>query len=188
MIALAQREIHALWWQPGARMAAGWWDALDLSPWRQAYQQQGGLRPALDTLLARRLGHHTRCPALGAAAAALLADGQAARDALGVALGLWALGCPDYLALRAYRTALAQVLDARALSQLQALLPAAAGAPPQTEPDGLLALARAHGAAWLSQADDPALATCRLYWEPSTAPAPATPVAPVLNKLRRWML
>lgn len=178
----ATRQLHRLWWCPGGTMAAGWWSALDLTAWRAPYARQLSLRPALDALLARKLGHDGPPP--HSALAAQLLTGP--RDAVCVGLGLWAMQCPDYLTLRPYRAALAAELGPAPLAQLQALLPGGAAAP-GVEPAALAALARAHGAAWLAAADDPALALCALLWEPSDLPAPAQPLAPILHKLLRWL-
>lgn len=179
------RRLYALWHQPGRDMDAGWWDALELAPWREAYAGQALLRPPLDALIARRLRQTGPVPALSGAAAALL-DDDVRRHTLCLALGLWALRCPDYLLLKPYREALSTWMDARAQSQLQTLLPQDGG-PATLEPHALPQAAAELGAAWLADAADPALRLCRLLWPPSSRPAPAQPVAPVLLKLTRWL-
>lgn len=183
----ALRRLHTLWWQPGREMATGWWMALGLSQWQQPYARQPLLRPALDRLVANRLGHCGAVPTMSSVAESLLADDRR-RDALCLALGLWVLRCPDYLLLRRYRAALSPMLDAHALNQLQALMPLTAAQAAELEPGELTGSAFRAGAAWLAGSNDPALALCRLLWEPSAAgmSQAATPDA-VLQKLLRWL-
>ncbi|WP_199153674.1 type III secretion system domain-containing protein [Chromobacterium sp. ASV23] len=181
----ALRRLYALWHQPGQDMDAAWWAALDLASWREPYAQQPLLRPPLDDLIARRLGQAGAAPPLPAIAEPLLADEQR-REALCMALGLWALRCPDYVLLKPYREALSSRLDGRALAQLQALLPLE-GTRADLTPAMLPARACEIGAAWLADAAAPALRLCRLLWPPSTLLAPPQPVEPVLQKLLRWL-
>ncbi|VWD64761.1 hypothetical protein BLA50215_07910 [Burkholderia lata] len=183
----ALRRLYALWWQPGSEMAAGWWTTLGLAEWKQPYARQLLLRPALDRLIASRLGHHGIVPAMSRLADPLLTN-DVRRNSLCLAMGLWALRCPDYLMLRLYREALSPLLDARALSQLQMVMPVCSTHAAELEPEVLLESALRTGAAWLSDSSDPALGLCRLLWEPanpSTCPA-ATPES-VLQKLLRWL-
>ncbi|PRP69729.1 hypothetical protein BUE93_13620 [Chromobacterium amazonense] len=181
----ARRRLHALWHQPGQEMDAAWWAALDLASWREPYAQQPLLRPPLDDLIASRLGQAGAAPPLSALAEPLLAD-DARREALSMALGLWALRCPDYVLLKPYREALSNRLDGRALAQLQALLPLESARADLT-PATLPARACEIGAAWLADAAAPALRLCRLLWPPSALLAPPQPVEPVLQKLLRWL-
>ena len=181
----ALRRLHALWRRPGREMADGWWDKLGLAGWRAAYAGQALTRPALDHLIASRLGHAGGAPEPSPLAEALLEDDMR-REALCAALGLWALRCPDYLLLKPYREALSAVLDARAQTQLQALLPRGAAAA-ELAPAELPDAARALGAAWLADAAEPSLRLCRLLWAPSAQAAPAAPLEPALQKLSRWL-
>ncbi|WP_408296423.1 type III secretion system domain-containing protein [Paraburkholderia sp. RL17-373-BIF-A] len=180
------RRLYALWHQPGREMRPGWWGALKLPEWREPYVQQPLVRPALDRLIASRLGHSRSIPEMSPAAEALLMDER--RDLLCVALGLWALGCPEYLVLQQYRKALSPVLDRRALGQLLVLMPLRSVCEAQLAPDELLEGARRCGLAWLGSSDDPAVLACRLLWEPAS-PERNGRVAPeaVLEKLLRWL-
>lgn len=183
----ALRRLYTLWCQPGREMAAGWWAALGLAKWQPSYVRQLLLRPALDRLIASRLGHDGATPAMSPLAASLLAD-DVRRDSLCLALGLWALQCPDYLLFRCYREVLSPMLDVRAMSQLQALIPLSTAHAAKLEPNELLGTALRSGAAWLAASSDPALSLCRLLWEPATpGTAPAVPPEAVLQKLQRWL-
>ena len=167
-------------------MAPGWWRLLDLAAWQPAYQAHAALRPELDRLIAARLGHAGAPPADDALADRLLTD-AARRDSWCLALGLWALQCPEYLLLRPFRQTLSPALTLAQQTQLLALLPAA---PPRTAvlaPALLPAAARQTGAAWLACAAEPTLALCRLLWPPAAQPVPDAPVRPVLTKLARWL-
>lgn len=183
----ALRRLHTLWWQPGREMAAGWWAALGLPQWRQSYLSQPLLRPSLDRMIASRLGHGTAIPPMSALAAVLLAD-DARCKVLCLALGLWGLQCPDYLLMRRYRDALSSILDARAMNQLQALIPMRAAHAANVEPEDLQEAAWRSGAVWLTASCDPALALCRLLWNPVGAQAGlSNPPDVVLEKLQRWL-
>lgn len=181
----ALQRLYALWHQPAQGMDPAWWHALSFATWRDAYKQNPLVRPPLDALIAKRLGHAGPVPSLSTNAAELLAD-DLRREAICLALGLWALKCPDYLLLKPYREVLANQLAPRALGQLQALLPQEAH---QTmlAPDELPAMACELGVAWLAHSTDPALRLCRLLWAPSPQPVPEQPIEPVLQKLLRWL-
>ncbi|VVE85684.1 type III secretion system domain-containing protein [Pandoraea sputorum] len=181
----ALQGLYTLWHRPGADMAPGWWDSVELAAWRQPYATQALVRPLIDTLIAARLSHRGPVPPASETAAVLLGNAARAR-ALCVALGLWALGSPDYLLLKPYREALSDALDAGTQRQLQTLLPAGGGRA-TVAPDALPSLATELGAAWLAEASDPAVRLCRLRWPPSTQRAPERPVEPILLKLVRWL-
>jgi hypothetical protein len=176
----------ALWWQPGRHMAAGWWRQLDLACWQTRYRALPALRPALDRVIAARLGHDGAPPPADPLADRLLAD-PCWRDALCIGLGLWALQCPDYLWLRPFRQALAPMLSPQQLTQLLALFPATHRRAPVLAPGLLPQAARQAGAAWLAHAEQPGLALCRLLWPPSAHTAPARSIRPVLTRLARWL-
>ncbi|MBJ7263173.1 MAG: hypothetical protein JHC61_05290 [Burkholderiaceae bacterium] len=183
----ALRRLYTLWWQPGREMAAGWWTALGLPQWQQSYVNQPLLRPSLDRMIAHRLGHAKTAPPMSTLAAALLADDTRCQ-VLCLALGLWALQCPDYLLMRRYRDALSSLLDARVMNQLQALIPVNATHAAGVEPEDLRATAWRSGVVWLAASCDPALAVCRLLWDPVAAqPGPSIPPELVLEKLQRWL-
>ncbi|AKK24929.1 type III secretion system domain-containing protein [Pandoraea oxalativorans] len=181
----AVQGLYALWHRPGADMDPGWWDSVELAAWRRPYATQALLRPLLDTLIATRLRHAGPVPPVSETAAVLLGNAARART-LCLALGLWALGSPDYLLLKPYREALSDALDAGTQRQLQALLPTGGGRA-TVAPQALPGVAADLGAAWLGGATDPAVRVCRLRWPPSTHPAPARPVEPILVKLMRWL-
>ncbi|TDR76589.1 type III secretion system (T3SS) protein LEE [Paludibacterium purpuratum] len=167
-------------------MADDWWHRLDLSAWQAAYGRHAALRPALDRLIAERLGHEGVPPPDDACADRLLAEADR-RDALCVGLGLWAMRCPDYLLLRPFRQTLMATLSQQQQTQLLALFPRTHRCEARLAPPQLATVARQSGAAWLARADEPALALCRLLWPHSTGPAPDGPVRPVLDKLVRWL-
>ena len=181
----ALRRLYALWHQPGQEMDVAWWETLSLPTWREAYEQQPLVRPPLDALIAKQLGHTGQVPTLSTNATELLKD-DLRRHTLCLALGLWALRCPDHLLLKPYREVLANQLAPRAMSQLQALLPQA-HSHTELAPDELPSVACELGVAWLANAADPALRLCRLLWAPSPRPAPELPLEPVLLKLMRWL-
>ncbi|QAU24829.1 hypothetical protein EO087_13205 [Dyella sp. M7H15-1] len=190
MITPAQQRLHALWHRPGAVMADGWWQHMSMDAWQQPYAEHAGVRPSLDALIAEQLGHQGAIPPLTPQAQMLLDDEQHS-ETLCIALGLWALNCPDYLLLRPYRLALAEALGESTLAQLCTLFPANADAPACVEPAQLIDTARTAGGTWLAAADDPAVAATRLLWSPTEAPtqaeAPKASPMPILDKLRKWL-
>ncbi|PHV11499.1 type III secretion system domain-containing protein [Chitinimonas sp. BJB300] len=189
MITPALQRLHALWWQPGTVMHKGWWAHLDLASWRTPYLNQPAIAPSLNRLIALRLGcqKHDPIPALSPTAQTLLED-TTRLDTLGMAIGLWALQCPEYLFLRTYRQPLAAALGDVALEQLQTLFPVDACMAPTLTPTDLLATATTLGTAWIAQADDPVIAaTSLLLPPPDKQRPPAEPVMPVLCKLLRWL-
>ena len=50
------QRLHQLTWQAGEWMDEGWWSAISLQPWQLSYQQYPATRPALNRLIAGRLG------------------------------------------------------------------------------------------------------------------------------------
>lgn len=186
MISDPQRRLNALWWQPGAWMAPAWWPQLALSAWQDLYPVRPRLRPAIDRLIATRLGHHGAPPAADALSMVLLADTPRAQQWC-LALGLWALQCPDYLLLARFRQTLSPPLSPTQVTQLACLFPVDAQRTPTVQPEALPALALAAGAAWLGQSGQPALALCRLRWPPSQLSAPAARPDEVLEKLKKWI-
>lgn len=190
MITPAQQRLHALWHRPGAVMADGWWQQVSMDAWQQPYAEHVGVRPSLDALIAERLGHQGAIPPLTPQADVLLDDSQRS-ETLCIALGLWALNCPDYLLLRPYRRALIDALGEPTLGQLSALFPANARAAASVAPEQLINAACAAGGAWIAAADDRAVAATRLLWKPAETSAPietpATSPMPVLEKLRKWL-
>ena len=189
MITPALQSLYALWWQPCSVMHPGWWSHLNLDSWLEPYENQPALGTALNKLIGLRLGHDEHCPVpeLTPTAQILLEDVNRFKM-LGIALGLWALQCPEYLYLRTYRHALKDALDDAALEQLQALFPVDAKMCQRIAPDALPAAAAALGTAWISQADDHAVAAARLFLPPPDQHlAPAAPIMPVLSKLLKWL-
>ena len=190
MITPAQQRLHALWHRPGTVMADAWWQHVSMQSWQQPYTEHAGVRPPLDALIAERLGHRGAIPPLTPHAQALLDDGHDS-EMLCIALGLWALNCPDYLLLRPYRMALVEPLGDATLAQLCALFPATASAPASVEPSQLVDTARAAGGSWLAAAEDRAVAATRLLWPPAEtatrADLSATSPIPLLDKLRKWL-
>ncbi|MGQ5524538.1 type III secretion system domain-containing protein [Chitinimonas sp. PSY-7] len=189
MINPALQSLYALWWQPCGVMHPGWWTHLNLDSWRSPYQNQPAIGSTLNKLIGLRLGHDEHCPVpkLTSTAQVLLED-VGRFKMLGMALGLWALQCPEYLFLRTYRQALKDTLDDAAIAQLQALFPVDARMSSSLPPEALPAAAAALGTAWISHADDHAVAAARLLLPPPDMQlAPAAPVMPVLSKLLKWL-
>lgn len=185
MITPALQLLHRLWYQPGALMAAGWWQAADLVQWREVYHSSSLTRPALDRLIRARLGRAGHIPPLSATASAILQTEQRCR-VFTLVLGLWQLRAAEYLLLRSHRASLAEMLDDKMLRQLAVLLPPQRGQQDISAQD-LATLAAARGASWMAQASDAALAASCLLSEPSTAPAPTESPEPTLKKLLKWL-
>jgi hypothetical protein len=190
MITPAHQRLHALWHRPGAVMDDGWWQHMSMDAWRQPYSEHAMVRPSLDAVLAEQLGHQGAIPPLSSQAQILLDDARGG-EAFCIALGLWALNCPDYLLLRPYRQVLCEVLGESTLAQLCTLFPTTANAPATIEPPQLIDAARAAGGAWLARANDRAVAATRLLWSPAQTSVPievpnACPM-PVLDRLRKWL-
>ncbi len=180
------QQLHRLCCTPGAEMAVEWWAALGLAQWRDVYERHPGVRPALDQLIAQRLGYDAVIPPLSAPAEAFL-QSAVRRELLCLVLGLWALRSPDYLLMRCYRQVLlAHQVPVSVLKQLQVLAPQD-GRLPLLPADELPQVARALGCAWISHASDKALALCRLYWPPSQMEAPEAPLLSVVSRLLKWL-
>lgn len=186
MISPALVTLHTLWWQPGRVMDESWWPALALDTWQQPYAHYPSLRPAIDQVIRMRLGHHGEMPGISAQVSPLLADAER-RNALCLALGLWALQCPDYLVLKSYRQTLSTLLSPALIGQLQVLFPAEARAPVRLSPEDLPAVAQAVGVAWLCQSGEPALVLCRLLWARNEVAPPAQALETVLPRLQKWL-
>ncbi|WP_176399097.1 type III secretion system domain-containing protein [Pandoraea sp. PE-S2T-3] len=117
VISFEATQLVQLIWQPGRFMDAGWWQALDMSPWQYVYHHQPATRPPIDRCLVERRGWPTTPDGLGlalplsdAACVTLRLVPNLRRVALAYALRM--LGCPDYLWLGDYRRALSPWLDA----------------------------------------------------------------------------
>lgn len=183
----AQRTLHSLWWRPGGQMSTGWWANIGLLSWQSVYMHQPLLRPDLDRVIVRRLGHEKPVPSMGPLGTLVLGDTDRC-EMLCQALGLWALSCPDYLLLRSYRDVLSSTFSQTALTQLQFLMPSKENHSPTVEPGAVPETARSIGAAWLARSKDKSLIACRLLWDPPTQHRlPDTEPDSILEKLARWM-
>ncbi|GAB3629261.1 hypothetical protein PTE30175_05399 [Pandoraea terrae] len=98
---------HALAWRPGSMMHRGWWPALGLDAWHDAYRDAPGCRAALDRCIvaARGWPRATLPGPLDDAARAVLRL-RPRFLMLTLALGLRELACADYLLLGVFRRAL----------------------------------------------------------------------------------
>ncbi|MDM5065365.1 hypothetical protein OB934_21580 [Aeromonas salmonicida] len=156
------QRLHQLAWQPGAWMHPAWWPHMTLAMWQPYYQAHPASRAAIDRVIIQRRGFP--CAPLPAA----LSDEQRQLMQLEprliplcTALGLLALGCPDYLLTGRWRRCLAPVLGEQGCDRLLALATFSGGAAADVAPEQIAERALARGLRW---------------WRADTSPCPVRQV------------
>ena len=180
------QRLHQLTWQAGEWMDEGWWSALSLQPWQLSYQQYPATRPALNRLIAGRLGiAQAPLPGQLTAQQQQLMALEPRLQHLCTALGLLAIACPDYLLLGRYRRQLGLQLGNRACDQLLALGVFDSTQPAILPAEQLLAGASERGIAWLRASAENCL-VCRAL---QIILPPGSPAAvPALGSAVPWLL
>lgn len=185
LIAPVQR-LHQLAWQAGHWMDDGWWPALELTQWQNSYRDHPTCRPAINWIIAeRRQFPLAALPTVLTAQQTTLMTLEPKLPSLLTALGLLAIGCPDYLRLGRYRRQLAAHLGERSCNQLLALSPHTLPSPPSLQPEQLASGAYDAGLRWWRHH----AADCPVHHALSIlqAPGPSQPV-PALGAVIPWLL
>lgn len=132
-------QLYQLVLTPGTVMVSGWWDVLELKEWEGPYKNgtTRALQKAINRLIVgQRYSSFSLPDTLTATQSRLLRMGKNIRKCI-AALGLYSLGVPDYLLVRSYRDAIAELLPLDALKQIWALW-RGDYRPPTCEPEALL--------------------------------------------------
>jgi len=187
VISAPLQRLHQLSWQPGEWMDEGWWQTLSLAPWQQCYQRYPASRGRLNHLIARRCRETLGpLPASLSAPQEQLMSLESKLPRLCTALGLMAIGCPDYLLLGEYRRQLAFSLGERGCDQLMVL--GSFTSPPlaMLTAEALPAMAQARGIGWLCSAAPqcPVIEALRMVLPPTEATTETTLGSPIPWLLR----
>ncbi|MDL4454945.1 type III secretion system domain-containing protein [Klebsiella michiganensis] len=143
------QRLHQLAWQPGAWMHPAWWQHLTLDAWQQSYRDYPACRATIDAvIIQQRAFPSTPLPAELSNDQRQLLNLEPRLPRLCTALGLLALGCPDYLLTGSYRRCLLPILGEQGCDRLLALGKFHVSSPPLLTAEQISEQALERGLRW----------------------------------------
>lgn len=143
------QRLHQLVWQPGEWMHAEWWQALTMDAWHQSYRDYPECRAAINlAIIQQRAFPCAPLPSTLNDRQQQLLGLESRLPRLCTALGLLALGCPDYLLNGSWRRRLVPILGEHGCDQLLAIGKFHVSALPLLAADQINEQALARGLGW----------------------------------------
>ncbi|MCL1076959.1 hypothetical protein D5R81_03030 [Parashewanella spongiae] len=118
------RQYYEFVWHPAEQMHPSWWKKLGLQQWKSVFHRSPTLNERIETLIVKRMGIVDKpLPNKLSENDELLFSLKERLPSLVTILGIFCLNCPEYLSLKEYRIALADVLTDDQIQQAWALWP-----------------------------------------------------------------
>ncbi|MBE8167777.1 MAG: hypothetical protein HAW66_05390 [Shewanella sp.] len=118
------RKYYEFVWHPADQMHPTWWEKLGLKQWKSCFRTSPVLSERIETLIVKRMGIVKEpLPLTLSDNDKFLLSIKERLPSLMVILGIFCMNCPEYLSLKEYRTALADLLTEEQIQQAWALWP-----------------------------------------------------------------